>query len=240
MSYNLFAITVTEPPPPPTYQELPAIAFGDHDATIDAQSAALLLKYWDTTVEAYTSQLMDSMGFLSKQRSEVLSYASKVRSDFQQYLSRKDEKSVHVLQLQNNVNTTITDDLRFDDDVKSELHQRVRECVDKLHVILEKKESEATEVLASIRANNVSEEHVESIVKEFTIMMQAETELFNRTRRLLIDSSSKILNLPYIMGDDGSDDAPVENVSPFVLMNLTYHNLQANTSVSLLYHRSQH
>ena len=215
MPYNLFAITVTEPPPPPTYQELPAIAFGDHDATIDAQSAALLLKYWDTTVEAYTSQLMDSMGFLSKQRSEVLSYASKVRSDFQQYLSRKDEKSVHVLQLQNNVNTTITDDLRFDDDVKSELHQRVRECVDKLHVILEKKESEATDVLASIRANRVLEDHVEAIVKEFTIMMQAETELFTRTRRLLIDFSSKVLNVSYVMEDDGSD-APVENVSPFV------------------------
>jgi len=213
--YNLFAITVTEPPPPPTYQELPAIAFGDHDATIDAQSAALLLNYWDTTVEAYTSQLMDSMGFLSKQRSEVLSYASKVRSDFQQYLSRKDEKSVHVLQLQNNVNTTITDDLRFDDDVKSELHQRVRECVDKLHVILEKKESEATDVLASIRANRVLEDHVEAIVKEFTIMMQAETELFTRTRRLLIDFSSKVLNVSYVMEDDGSD-APVENVSPFV------------------------
>ncbi len=215
MPYNLFAITVTEPPPPPTYQELPAIAFGDHDATIDAQSAALLLNYWDTTVEAYTSQLMDSMGFLSKQRSEVLSYASKVRSDFQQYLSRKDEKSVHVLQLQNNVNTTITDDLRFDDDVKSELHQRVRECVDKLHVILEKKESEATDVLASIRANRVLEDHVEAIVKEFTIMMQAETELFTRTRRLLIDFSSKVLNVSYVMEDDGSD-APVENVSPFV------------------------
>ena len=215
MPYNLFAITVTEPPPPPTYQELPAIAFGDHDATIDAQSAALLLKYWDTTVEAYTSQLMDSMKFLSKQRSEVLSYASKARSDFQQYLSRKDEKSVHVLQLQNNVNTTITDDLRFDDDVKSELHQRVRECVDKLHVILEKKESEATDVLASIRANRVLEDHVEAIVKEFTIMMQAETELFTRTRRLLIDFSSKVLNVSYVMEDDGSD-APVENVSPFV------------------------
>ena len=214
MPYNLFAITVTEPPPPPTYQELPAIAFGDHDATIDAQSAALLLNYWDTTVEAYTSQLMDSMGFLSKQRSEVLSYASKVRSDFQQYLSRKDEKSVHVLQLQNNVNTTITDDLRFDDDVKSELHQRVRECVDKLHVILENKESEATDVLASIRANRVLEDHVEAIVKEFTIMMQAETELFTRTRRLLIDFSSKVLNVSYVMEDDGSD-APVENVSPF-------------------------
>ena len=110
-------------------------------------------------------------------------------SDFQVYLSRKDEKT-YILQLQKNINTTITDDLRFDDDVKCELHQRVRECVDKLHVILEKKESEVTEVLASIRANNVSEEHVESIVKEFAIMMQAETELFNRTRRLLIDSSS--------------------------------------------------
>ena len=32
--YNLFAITVTEPPPPPIYQELPAIAFGDHDALL--------------------------------------------------------------------------------------------------------------------------------------------------------------------------------------------------------------
>ena len=177
---------------------------------------------------------MDSMGFLSKQRSEVLSYASKARSDFQQYLSRKDEKSVHILQLQKNINTTITDDLRFDDDVKSELHQRVRECVDKLHVILEKKESEATDVLASIRANRVLEDHVEAIVKEFTIMMQAETELFTRTRRLLIDSSSKILNLSYVMEDDGSD-APVENVSPFVLKNLTYHKIQANTSISLFY-----
>ena len=161
-SYNLFVITVTEPPPPPTYQELPAISFGDNDSAIDDQSAALLLKYWDTTVEAYTSQLMNSMGFLSKQRSEVLSYVSKARSDFQVYLSRKDEKNVHILQLQKNINTTITDDLRFDDDVKCELHQRVRECVDKLHVILEKK-NQSYRVLASIRANNVSEEHVSQL-----------------------------------------------------------------------------
>ena len=51
-----------------------------------------ILKYWDTTVEVHTSQLMDSMKFFQNS-SEVLSYASKARSDFQQYLSEKTKKA---------------------------------------------------------------------------------------------------------------------------------------------------
>eukprot|EP00943_MAST-04B_sp_MAST-4B-sp1_P006551 g6551.t1 len=189
------------PPPPPSYVELAPVDFNDNSNNIDAETAISLLKYWDTLVDAYAKPIMNSMAFFSKQRMEVLDYIKQLRNDFQTYLSRADDKNIHIVSLQKSINETITEDLRYDDDVKGELHQRVRECVDKLFLIVEAKETEAKETLNSIRTNKLLEEHVKSLVGEFTIMMQAETDKFYRNRRFLIDASTKVLNVPYTKYD---------------------------------------
>ena len=205
----------TEPSPPPTYVELPPINFSDESKNIDPKNATGLLKYWDTLVEAYTKPTMNSMVFLSKQRMEILNYIKQVRTDFQTYLSRADDKNMHILDLQVNVNNTVTEDFRYDDDVKSELHQRVRECIDKLNEIVETKETDAKETLVSIRANKMLEEHVASLVNEVTIMMQIEMEKFYRNRRFLIDTSTKVLNVPYTKYDVENDgDEPILPIVP--------------------------
>ncbi len=192
---------ISEPPPPPSYVEVAPVDFNDNNNNIDAETAISLLKYWDTLVEAYAKPVMNSMTFLSKQRMEVLDYINQLRNDFQTYLSRADDKNIHIVNLQVSINDTVTEDLRYDDDVKSELHQRVRECVDKLFVIIEAKETEAKETLNSICTNKLLEEHVKSLVSEVTIMMQAETDKFYRNRRFLIDISTKLSNVPYTKYD---------------------------------------
>ena len=71
-------------------------------------------------------------------------------------------------------------------------------------------------------------------VEKFTIMMQAETELFNRTRRLLMIPAQNSKS-PLHNGRWWKWWRTSRKCKSVCLMILTYHNLQANTSVSLLY-----
>ena len=99
---------------------------------------------------------------------------------------------MHILDLQVNINNTVTEDFRYDDDVKSELHQRVRECIDKLNEIVETKETDAKETLVSIRTNKMLEEHVTSLVNEVSIMMQIEMEKLSHNSSNIYQIRSKL------------------------------------------------
>ena len=54
----------------------------------------------------------------------IIMYLYQIREDFKEYLMRPDEKQAHVSQYQEDFNA-VSNDVRGDDETKSEWHERV-------------------------------------------------------------------------------------------------------------------
>jgi adenylate kinase family enzyme len=212
-----------EDPPPPKYEALPIVNFS---SKIEVEKATLLMESWDKLVRNYTNVMVKSYNFLSLQRSNVLEYIVETRENFHAYLSRLDSKNKILTDLQKDINS-IPDDLRYDDEVKSELHERVRVTISKMQAMMEEKNDTASALLQELRTNNYLENSVEQYVEETTVMMQAEIERFCHCRKFLIDNAmlkqglllridTEEMSIPALTSAFGEEVAEAESPDPKV------------------------
>ena len=203
-----------EAPPPPEFQPLGPV---DFSASADVEGAKMVVESWNEIVKIYSCEMMVSFDFLSSQRSQILEYAVETREKFHAYLSRADGKNRLVLELQKQINS-ISDDIRFDDDVKAELHERVRSTMNAIQKMLEEKNEAAQTALDDVRTNQYLENNVTLLAKEISKMMQSEFERFYSTRRFLVDSAclKQGVVAPEYEAKNGEDDPAIMKAPPTV------------------------
>jgi hypothetical protein len=108
------------------------------------------------------------------------------RQNFLEYLKRPDTKQELVSQWQKDFNA-IHDDLRSDEEVRCELHQRIEDLRERLWTICDERKAQAESEREGVMADGWLEDHLGMLTNHYLTQMQAEVDRFQVTVRLLKD-----------------------------------------------------
>ena len=131
--------------------------------------------------------MMTTLMHLSNMRGSRAANYEKTRNQFHDYLSRPTDATAVVSLLQKRINA-VPKDMRYHDDVKRELHQRLDDSLQELHSSIEERETMTRIDLKEMENDGYVEENVEMVVGCYLSLMQAEVDRHHETRRVLTDA----------------------------------------------------
>ena len=176
-----------EPPVPREVPSPPPPSIDHIKGNVRDPLASLLLRTWDQSVEDYIESLKISFEELTTLRAARAGHFSMTRKQFHSYIDRPSMAMNEVVQLHQSINQ-IPMDMRYHDEVKAELHERVADTVRNLSTIIEQREKQCSDDLESLRSNGYTEYQAKQVVQVYASLIQAEVDRFHSTRRVLIDS----------------------------------------------------
>jgi hypothetical protein len=176
-----------EPPAPREVPSPPPMSINRIKENVDLRLASILIGTWDSAVEDYIDSLKCAFGELAALRSARVGHFSTVREQFHAYIERASMGQSAVMELHQSINK-IPMDMRYHDDVKSELHERVADTVQTLSAIIEERERQSSEDLAALRSDGFVDYHANQVVQIYASLVQAEVDRFHTTHRVLVDA----------------------------------------------------
>ena len=121
----------------------------------EKQLASTILDSWKFIVDSYFGDLKSAFAQLRDNRADRFARFTEVRREFHSLLARADENSSTVAKLQQSINE-IPQDMRYDDRVKAELHQRVKDAVNAMHTVVMERKAAAAEQLQAVQETALS------------------------------------------------------------------------------------
>ncbi|XP_009708098.1 PREDICTED: sperm flagellar protein 2-like, partial [Cariama cristata] len=172
------------------------------DEHLPKEIPGFLVPYWEMVENAYMNTIKTILRCLRDEQHSVIHYLADIRKRFQDYLKCPDLKQEFVSQWQSDFNS-IADDLREDEEIKAELHQRVTDLRDLLWDICDNRREEAEQERTDIMNDGWLPDHRGIAMNHFFSLMQVEVDRFQDTKRLLHDYYRAMEGK--IPTDDGQD-----------------------------------
>lgn len=169
---------------------------------------SFLAPYWELIERFYANSIKLVLRNLREDQHIVLAFLYEIRTSFQQFLRRPDQKQDFVSQWQADFNS-LPEDLWDDEETKAELHERVNDLRDRLWDICDARKEEAEQERLDIISNSWLQDSTGILINNFFSLMQAELNRFQDTRRLLQD---------YYKGMEGK--IPIEDNKKFTRLPL--------------------
>ncbi len=156
------------------------------DEKLDTTIAKILSDHWHVTEASYINNSKHVFRKIRSEREQVIRYFFSVKTTFKAYLRRPDSKQVFVDAFVKEYNK-ITDDMRDDEEVKAELHQRVSDLNETLWNICDTKKSESEREREAIMNNGWLPDKTGILTNHYITLMQTELDRFQDTARMLRD-----------------------------------------------------
>ncbi|XP_063721341.1 sperm flagellar protein 2-like isoform X3 [Symsagittifera roscoffensis] len=177
--------TAGAPEPPPPAQP------GDDDwecvkEPVDLEVAEILAPQWEFIEDTYVKGLQVTFKNIRESRELSILYLHQVREDFKTYLMRPDEKQAHVSQLQEEFNL-VPDDVRNDEEIKSEWHTKVFALQELLWDISDKRKQSAEAERKMIMSDGWLPDRLGVLTNDYITLMQIELDKFYDTLKVLKD-----------------------------------------------------
>lgn len=169
--------------------------------TVENKDAvASLAARWSTAVTAYTGSLRGSFRSLREHRRSQLVYFAESRRNIHLYLRRPSELQSGIDAFHRLFNG-LHQDMRFESDSKTELHQRVSDVVSMLWTAVEGRQSEGRSYLERVAGDLFVIDEVDAVVTVATEMMQSEVDRYHAVCRIVQDYAAVAEGVP-VDGDD--------------------------------------
>lgn len=178
------------------------------DQPIEVEFASVLTTQWEHSEEIYIDSCKKVFGEIRRERELIHRYFYGTRKDFVAFLKRPDEKQEYVLQWQKSYNE-VSEDMRGDDETKSELHQQLDDLCDRLYDICDNRKELAERERQSVMNEGWLEDRLGLLTNFYITLMQAEVDRYQDTVRLLRD---------YYVGMEGK--IPCEAISEYARLPL--------------------
>ncbi|XP_038067047.1 sperm flagellar protein 2-like isoform X1 [Patiria miniata] len=191
------------PPPQPGSEDWVYV-----DEPIDEALALVIAPHWENTEATYVASAKHVFHNIRDERENIYHYFYKVRRDFEDYLRRPDGKQEFLAAWQQEYNE-IAEDMRDDDETKSELHQRVQDLKEQLWEMSDNRKVDAETERTSVMEEGWLEDRLGLLTNHYLTLMQSEVDRYQDTLRLLKD---------YYQGMEGK--IPEEFDSAFVRIPL--------------------
>ncbi|XP_072528026.1 sperm flagellar protein 2 isoform X2 [Salminus brasiliensis] len=156
------------------------------DEPLPKEIPGYLAVYWDTVCSSYSSSVKAVMQNLRSERDLIIHHLYNIREDFQQYLQRPDLKQEFVSVWQRDYNS-VPDNMRRDEETKTELHQRLDDLRERLWDICDKRKEEAWQKRAGVIEDGWLEDHTGLLINHYSTLMQVEVDRFQDTLLVLRD-----------------------------------------------------
>ncbi|XP_013858064.1 sperm flagellar protein 2 [Austrofundulus limnaeus] len=154
------------------------------DEPLPLETAEYLCSLWDNVCESYVNNVKQVMEQLRSQLTAIDLDLFSIRERYKHYLGRPDLKQELVSQWQKVFNS-IPDDMREDEDTKTELHLRVDDLCEQLWDIIDSHKKENEQERATLTSNGWLETHTSLLVNHHSILIQIELRRFWETLHLL-------------------------------------------------------
>ncbi|TPX38066.1 adenylate kinase [Synchytrium microbalum] len=141
---------------------------------------------WTTVETSYTDEIKFILRSLRREREFNLRHFFESKVAFKQFLERPDRRQVVIDLFQKEFNE-IEEDLRYDNDVKAELHQRVEDLREKLWDLSDMRREEADAERAGLIEDRWVEDHMLVLTNCYVAAVQAEVERYTGTRQIVLD-----------------------------------------------------
>ncbi|XP_005872661.1 PREDICTED: sperm flagellar protein 2 [Myotis brandtii] len=194
---------IVPPPPKPGSEEWVYV-----NEPIPEDMPSFLALYWELIERSYANSIKFVLRNLREDQHVVLAFLYEIRTSFQHFLRRPDQKQDFVSQWQADFNS-LPEDLWDDEETKAELHERVNDLRDRLWDICDARKEEAEQERLDIISNSWLQDSTAILINNFFSLMQAELNRFQDTRRLLQD---------YYKGMEGK--IPIEDNKKFTRIPL--------------------
>lgn len=171
---------------------------------MDMRMAKILCDHWDVVENSYISNSKFVFRKIRIEREQIIRYFHKIKSDFEDYLKRPDTKQIELESFIKDYNK-IADDMRDDEEVKAELHQRVEDLKENLWNICDNRKLEAEKEREQVMNNGWLPDKIGFLNNHFITLMQAEVDKFQDTSRMLKDYYKTMLTP---MPDEWSKEYP--------------------------------
>ncbi|XP_066936728.1 sperm flagellar protein 2-like isoform X2 [Clytia hemisphaerica] len=156
------------------------------DQPIDTDFVNVLLSNWENIEDIYIKSCKHIFRSIRHENENVLQYFYRTRKSYIEFLQRPDAKQIFVSEWQKDYNA-FPEDIRGDEEVKAELHQRVEDLCDRLWDICDNRKEEAENERETIMTEKWLEDHLAFLVNHFLSLMQCEVGRYQETCRLLKD-----------------------------------------------------
>ena len=180
----------------------------------------LLMKIWFRLCENYIRECKSVFKFVRKQRDYISNNYNILCQKFIEFLKRPSKKQIYLLEYQVSYNKFLDDfpDLKDDERVKDEHHQRVDDLTDKIFEIIEIRKAEAIDQRRKIITSNWIENEMEKFYHNLERLFQTEIDKFLGCMQIIRDFyhglDNRILaEIPFYSIDiikDEIDNTPIE------------------------------
>lgn len=186
--------SVSEPEPEveiPVVPNLPAIVPGCAewifvDTDINMEIAIQLASYWEAIENTYIDNCKKILREIRSERDSIKPYFHDIKCIFLEYLQRPDNKQDFINQWQKEYND-IPDDIRFDEETQTEIHQTVDDLRETLWNICDEQKQQAEAECQAIMNNGWYEDRLGKLCNNYITLMQIEIDCFQNTIHLLKD-----------------------------------------------------
>ncbi|XP_049326438.1 sperm flagellar protein 2 isoform X1 [Astyanax mexicanus] len=156
------------------------------DEPLPKEIPEFLVGYWETVCSSYDSSVKVVMQNLRSERNLIIHHLYNTREDYKQFLQRPDLKQECVCVWQRDFNS-VPDNMRHDEETKTELHQRLDDLRECLWDICDKRKEEAEQKRAGVMEDGWLEDHTGLLINHYSTLLQVEVDRFQDTLNVLRD-----------------------------------------------------
>ncbi|XP_028417674.1 sperm flagellar protein 2-like [Dendronephthya gigantea] len=156
------------------------------DQPIEMPLVEVLASRWENLEKTYIDTAKNVFREIRLEREVICRYFYSTRKEFLSFLRRPDEKEEYVLQWQSHYND-VPEDMRSDDEVKAELHQKVDDLCDRLYSICDNRKEIAENERKIVMEEGWLQDRLGLLTNHYLTLMQVEVDRYQDTYRLLKD-----------------------------------------------------
>lgn len=169
------------PPPQPGSDEWEYV-----DQPLEQELATILSPQWDLVEKTYINNSKQMFRKTRDEREGIIRYFYQIRKDYLAYLRRPDHKQEFVSQWQKAYNE-LPDDLRDDEEMRSELHQQLDDLRERLWSICDERKEQAENERTDVMNATWLDDRLGLVSNHYITIMQGEVDRFQDSVRLLKD-----------------------------------------------------
>lgn len=133
--------------------------------------AKIICDQWELVEITYTNGIKFIFRKIRKEREHIIRYLFQIKRNFLDYLKRPDTKQIELEFFIKEYNKIPTD-LRDDEEMKAELHQRVEDLRDNLYKVCDIKKEESEKERETIMNNGWLPDKIGFLINNYITLMQ--------------------------------------------------------------------
>jgi hypothetical protein len=167
----LIPAEIKETPPEENIPQPGSIDYTYVNEKLDMKIAKIICDQWELVEITYTNGIKFIFRKIRKEREQIIRYLFQIKRNFLDYLKRPDTKQIELEFFIKEYNKIPTD-LRDDEEMKAELHQRVEDLRDNLYKVCDIKKEESEKERETIMNNGWLPDKIGFLINNYITLMQ--------------------------------------------------------------------